>query len=197
MGMGWPAGGIIEPQPPAVQIGLDSGLMAGPPVEEVRRTLADLTGLFSDPAALARLPKDRLVYRVQSWSPVSEGTEGGLVYGVTVIEPGDVGGEYHMTKGHFHARREAAEFYWCYHGQGLLLMMDERRRCRVERMVPGSLHYIPGGTAHRTVNVGDTPLSFGACWPTTAGHDYAAIAQRGFSVRVFRTGDGPRVAEAG
>ena len=175
----------------------NSGLMSGQVVQEVRRTLRDLTGFVADAAALARMPGERLAYRVQMWSPVEEGTEGGLVWGVTIIEPGDVGGECFMTKGHFHARREAAEFYWTYEGKGLLLMMDEKRQCRVEEMAPGTLHYIPGGMAHRTVNVGDVALSFGSCWPATAGHDYASIQRDGFSVRVYRDGGGVRMVNVG
>jgi glucose-6-phosphate isomerase, archaeal len=197
MGMGLQDGQQAGPQAPLAAVDLKNGLMSGRVVQEVRRTLSDLTGTFADPAALARLPGDRLAYRVQMWAPVAEGTEGGLVYGVTIIEPGDVGGECFMTKGHFHARREAAEFYWTYEGQGLLLMMDEGRHCRVEQMAPGSLHYIPGGMAHRTVNVGDAALSFGSCWPATAGHDYATIAHDGFSVRVYRDGGGVRVVDVG
>jgi glucose-6-phosphate isomerase len=48
-------------------------------------------------------------------------------------------------------------------------------------MYPGSLHYIHGYTAHRTANTGNDILSFGACWPSDAGHDYDTISKRGFS----------------
>ncbi len=51
-------------------------------------------------------------------------------------------------------------------------------------MVPGSLHYIPGHTAHRVVNTGDQILKFGACWPSDAGHNYETITSQGFSARV-------------
>jgi len=187
----------LEVQPPQAFVNKDSGVMRGPVVQEVRRTLKDLAGFMADGAALAKMPGDRLAYRVQMWAPVDEKTEGGLVWGITLIEPGDVGGECFMTKGHFHARREAAEFYWTYEGKGLLLMMDEQRKCRVEQMSPGSVHYIPGGMAHRTVNVGEVTLSFGSCWPATAGHDYESIAQAGFSVRVYRDGPGFKVVDVG
>lgn len=90
-----------------------------------------------------------------------------------------------MTRGHFHEKREAAEYYWGISGNGLLLLMDEDRSHRVEAVSPGSLHYIPGWTAHRVVNTGDEPLRFGACWPADAGHDYDTIARDGFSARIF------------
>lgn len=51
-------------------------------------------------------------------------------------------------------------------------------------MRPGSVHYIPGRTAHRVANVGDTVLSFLACWPADAGHDYETIAAHGFGARL-------------
>jgi hypothetical protein len=51
----------------------------------------------------------------------------------------------------------------------------------------------------RLVNIGDSQLAVGACWPSDAGHDYASIDRAGFSVRVLRGGDGSnyRLAEVG
>jgi glucose-6-phosphate isomerase len=98
-----------------------------------------------------------------------------------------------MTRGHFHARRDRAEFYTTVQGEGMLILMDEDRSTRVEIMSPGSLHYIPGYTAHRTVNTGDSPLVFWACWPSDAGHDYETIAERSFGARVLRRNGVPEV----
>jgi glucose-6-phosphate isomerase len=172
------------------------GTLSGP-VAEIRRTLGDLKGLFADEAARAALPQDRVVYRVQSFCPVPEGERGGLFFGATFLEPGLVGEEYFMTRGHTHATPEAAEYYWCLRGEGVLLLMDRDRRCRAERMRPGSLHYVPGWTAHRTVNTGPGVLAVGACWPADAGHDYAGIAARGFAARVVCAAGRPRVIEVG
>jgi glucose-6-phosphate isomerase len=119
---------------------------------------------------------------------------GGLFWGTTWIEPGLVGDEYHCTKGHFHATGDRAEIYFCFQGQGRLVYMDRDRRCWMEPMSPGSVHYIPAQVAHRTVNVGEEVLSFGACWPSDAGHDYAAIARDGFSARVRRINGTPILA---
>ncbi len=63
--------------------------------------------------------------------------------------------------------------------------MDEKRHCRLELLRRGSLHYIPGGVAHRVANTGKVPLDFWACWPSAAGHDYGTIEQAGFSARLF------------
>ena len=89
-----------------------------------------------------------------------------------------------MTKGHFHARRETAEYYWGIAGKGVLLLMDESGNCTVQAVEKGSLHYIGGHIAHRLINIGDEDLLVGACWPSDAGHDYGSIAGSGFPVRV-------------
>lgn len=186
----------VEPLPlyaPAVRLELASGSLAGPPVVEVTRTLADLKGIFAAEPARAALPQDTLVYRVQCWQPVAEGNSGGLFFGATFLEAGTVGGEYFITKGHLHALRECGEYYWGIRGMGVLLLMDAERRCRAERVEPGSLHYIAGGLAHRVANIGDETLCFGACWPADAGHDYESIALSGFSARVLRVGGLPTV----
>jgi glucose-6-phosphate isomerase len=176
-----------------VTLQLSTGALDGAPVTRIQRTLAALRGVFADEQARAALPQQTIAYRVDCFFPVPEGKEGGLFFGATLLEPGLVGEEYFITKGHFHAKIDTAEYYWCRRGQGILLLMDEQRRCRAERMAPGSLHYIPGRTAHRVANIGDETLCFGACWPADAGHDYERIAADGFSARVLRTATGPAV----
>ena len=65
-------------------------------------------------------------------------------------------------------------------------MMDEKGECFGEEVFPGSLHYIDGRYAHRLINTStDEDLKVGACWPVTAGHDYAATEKQPFTVRVF------------
>jgi glucose-6-phosphate isomerase, archaeal len=186
-----PAVGIPLSDP---KIELDrSGHLLGPQSVLIVRTLGDLRNVFADEAARAAMPADTVAYRVECYYPVPEGTAGGLFFGTTFIEPGVVGDEYFMTKGHFHAKMDTAEYYWCIQGQGVLLLMDEQRNCHAQRMMPGSLHYIPGRTAHRVANTGAETLCFGACWPADAGHDYESIAARGFAARVLRVNQVPIV----
>lgn len=169
------------------------GRLVGEQVENSIRTIGGLTGIFEDEEALKRLPQEALAYEVASLLPVGEGTSGGLYFGVTRIHPWMVGDEYMMTKGHFHANADRAEFYWGIDGEGLLLLMDENRKCWAERVFPGSLHYIPGRVAHRMVNTGNEIFSFGACWSSDAGHDYASIATHGFSARVKQVNGKPQL----
>ena len=168
-----------------------NGSLSGPYVSESIRTLGQLKGFFEDEDARSRMPQDTAVYKVQVHEREKEGVAGGLFFGTSFLYPGLVGDEYFMTKGHFHSRRYCAEYYWCIQGDGILLLMDPDGNCRWERMSPGSLHYIPGNVAHRLVNVGDSLLSVGACWPSDAGHDYGTIAEHGFSMRVKKVGGKP------
>jgi len=163
-----------------------NGFLEGAYVKEGIKTLSDLTRVFANESSRAAMDQSTVVYRVQSHTPVAEGSEGGLFFGTSFVSPGDVDGEFFMTRGHYHARRDRAEYYWCYTGTGLLLLMDENRQWRVEEMKPGSVHHIPGRVAHRLINTGPQILSVGACWPADAGHDYDTIATQGFSVRIFR-----------
>lgn len=160
-------------------------LLTGEEIVKSYRYLRDLSDIFEDQEALKKLPPDKLVYEVYSHLPVQEGTHGGLYFGLTKIHPGKVGQEYFMTKGHFHVQVNSAEYYWGTEGEGMLILMDSNRKIWTERMFPGSLHYIPGGVAHRVANIGNSILSFAACWPSDAGHNYEKIIINGFSARLI------------
>jgi glucose-6-phosphate isomerase len=155
--------------------------LIGDKIDRITRKLKDLGDIFSDKKAYSAMDGETVVYDVESSFPVPQNTEGGLFYGITYIHPGKVGDEYFMTKGHFHSIRNRAEYYCTLEGEGMLLLMSAEGETRAEKMYPGSIHYIPGNTAHRTANIGDTILSFSAFWPADAGHDYDIISKRGFS----------------
>lgn len=159
--------------------------LSGEKVTKSTRTLADLKGVFLDEQAFGLQDKKLVVYNVSSYLPVPENTPGGLYMGITTIYPGKVGDEYFMTKGHFHSQSDRAEFYWGVEGEGILILMDEQRNVWGEWMFPGSLHYIPACVAHRVANTGYKPLVFSASWPSDAGHDYEAIALKGFACRLM------------
>ena len=165
-----------------------TGEIEGEGIEESCKSLGQLSGLFRDEAAWRAMDPDVLVYRVRFWRPVPDGTEGGLFWGATYLQPGRVGDEYFMTHGHFHSTPNRAEMYATIKGQGLLALSQDGA-VTTQSMTPGSVHYIPGHRAHRTVNVGDEPLVFVASWPSDAGHDYDRIRNREFLKRVvFREG---------
>ena len=159
--------------------------LTGNNVSRITRYIKDLEGMFIDEQTRKNMNQDSMAYEVYSYYPVAENTKGGLFWGVTHLHPGLVGNEFMMTKGHFHTNKDSAEYYWGIEGEGMLIMMNSEGDTRAEKMSPGTLHYIPGNTAHRVANTGNTVLSFGACWPSDAGHDYESIKEYGFSKRLL------------
>ncbi|QTF09146.1 glucose-6-phosphate isomerase [Brenneria izadpanahii] len=149
----------------------------------------DLAGVFSDDAAWRSIPADTPIYQVEMLDAPQQ--EGELFVGTTRLQPGRVGDEFYMTRGHFHQRREQAEIYVGLGGAGLLLLQTEQGQVRIEQAGAGSVHHIPPFTAHRLVNTGDEILVLLAVWPAVAGHDYAALAG-GFAVRIKADGKGWR-----
>lgn len=170
-----------------------TGALSGEKVGEKIAKIGDLKGIFADEALRSAMDQEQIAYHVQYYFPVAEGTEGGLFFGNTTIYQGKVGNEYFMTKGHFHAKGDRGEYYWCIKGEGMLIFMDRNRKTWAEEMMPGSLHYMPAEVAHRTVNIGDEPMTFGACWPSDAGHDYGTILHEGFNARVLEVGGKPKL----
>lgn len=169
---------------------LDAACIANRP--RVERRLSDLRGCFADPAAYAAAAAegDPLVYTVASAEPAAG--EGDLHFGLGMILPGRVGAEYWMTKGHLHAWRPAAEIYFGLRGEGAMLLEDEATGAsRLVPLGPHSAVYVPGGTAHRTVNTGCEPLLYLGVYPARAGHDYEAVARRNFRCCVVAREGGP------
>ena len=165
--------------------------LSGAQVDTMVRRVSDMPGVYEDALAFNAADPAEVVYKVDSYAPVEAGTEGGLFFGITHLMPGRIGAEFFMTKGHFHAKRDRAEFYWGIAGNGVLVLMDSEGNARTEDVRPGSLHYVPGHTAHRLVNTGGDVFDVAACWPSDAGHDYGIIAESGFSLRVLAGESGP------
>jgi glucose-6-phosphate isomerase, archaeal len=173
----------------------DRRTLAAAAGEAVVRRASDLRGVFLDESSWAALAgaDDPVVYRVTSIER-PEASGGDLAWGLGVIEAGRVGDEYFMTKGHAHARQEAAEIYIGLSGEGLMLLEDLRDgSCAALPLRADEVVYVPGFTAHRTVNVGDEPLGYLGIYPADAGHDYAAVAEKGFTQVVLAAAAGPRV----
>ncbi len=180
----------VEPLARQVRLG-DGTIPTAAAVQE--RHLSDLRGLFADAAAEARLlERNPLVYRVCDATDLPK-DDGHLLFSTTVIEPGRVGDEYFMTKGHFHARADRAELYYGLSGQGMLLLQTPEGRFETLPMVAGTAAYVPPYWGHRTVNTGEEPFAFLAVYPADAGYDYGTIARDGFSALVVAGAEGPRV----
>ena len=147
----------------------------------LERHLSDLQGYFADKAAYAaaRQQSNPLLYRVTTVEPAQG--EGALNHCISLIMPGQVGQEYYMTKGHYHARGECAELYFGLQGEGMLLLQTPAGEISAQPMTPGAACYVPPYWGHRTMNVGSTNFVFFACYPAEAGYDYQAIVESGFA----------------
>ncbi len=147
----------------------------------VRRWLSDLRGSFVDTQAFesALRQSDPLIYTVSSLEP-GKG-QGDLHYGLGVLMPGKIGAEYYLTKGHFHAWREAAEVYIGLRGTGGILLEEQSAgESQIVPLAAGTIVYVPGHTAHRSINTGHEPLVYIGVYPASAGHDYGSIAKQNF-----------------
>jgi glucose-6-phosphate isomerase, archaeal len=176
-----------------VSLNIQSGQLTGTSILHSVKKIKDLVNVFQDQDAYKLMDPEETVYEVEAFMPEKEGTPGGLYFGNSTIYPGKVGHEYFMTRGHFHANLDTAEYYWCLSGEGVLIFMDIKKRIQAEKMIPGSLHYIPRNVAHRVANTGKEKLVFNACWPSNAGHDYSTINENGFSARLLELSGKPRL----
>lgn len=171
-------------QPFAAQLHWQNGLIE-PYGKKIVRRLSDMKGTYLDIAVTEELLKqgDPVIYEVYEADVPHE--EGQLIYCTSIIYPGKIGDEYHMTKGHFHSREGTAEIYFGLHGRGYLLMQTHDGQASVIEIVPGTVAYIPPFWAHRTVNIGNENFVFFAVYPGDAGHNYGIIEERGFAKLVM------------
>jgi len=114
---------------------------------------------------------------------------GHLQIAMTSINPGKIGEEYYMTKGHYHKLPQTSEVYLGLEGKGCLLMQTGEGNFASIDIRPGVLAYIPPYWGHRMVNTGDTPFIFFAVYPGDAGHNYGDIEKTGF-VKILAERDG-------
>lgn len=172
----------------------ETGVIDG--CKAVIRRLSDLKNLFVNKAAFeaALSNHNPIVYTVSTLEPANG--EGQLHLGVGVLMPGRIGNEYYLTKGHLHSWGAAAEFYIGIKGRGMMVLQDESsQQSLVLDLLPHSIVYVPGNTAHRTVNVGDTPLIYVGVYPAEAGHDYAALEKQNFRKVIVATNNTPTVLD--
>jgi glucose-6-phosphate isomerase len=159
--------------PEGVAIDGRSGAVTPETGHYVKR-LSALGGLYQDAAAFEAAIAERgdpIVYEVTDYRK----QESDLSFGTTVMHPGTIAGEYYMTRGHFHERKECGEAYYTQSGEGVLLLESRTGDTRVVEMKPGICAFIPPEWAHRSINTGREKLVFAWFCATDAGHDYGEI----------------------
>ncbi len=172
--------------PFSVALDLEQAALAEVAEHLVRRA-ADMRGYYADEEALEELIRehdDPVHYEVFD-TPVPEAA-GHLKFCISKLQPGTVGDECFMTKGHYHEAAGTAEVYLCLGGSGCMLMKTDDGRCEAEQMHRGAVVYVPPHWAHRSVNTGHEPLISFCVYAAEAGHNYGDIAREGFPKRIFR-----------
>lgn len=174
------------------RINLDLGVIESTPT--IVRRLTDLHGYFLDQDSFATMARDNPIIYTLSSVEFAQG-EGQLHYGLGTLMPGKIGAEYFFTRGHLHTWRPAAEIYLGLSGEGYLLFEYENGHSELTVLSTGLIIYVPGFTAHRTINTGTKPLTYLGVYPAQAGHDYATIKSTNFRHVVVEVDGQPQLLE--
>ena len=113
---------MILTEPGVGRVDIETGQLQGATNRYVK-TFRDLEGLYEDEAALATVISERgdaVAYEVTDYKPSAN--TGDLIIGVTRMEPGKIGREYFMTRGHIHAKPNRPEMYYGESGFGVMLL---------------------------------------------------------------------------
>ena len=151
---------LSSPLPCSIRFEAGTGVISEATAHYQKR-LSDLRGLFLDPVALElriRQEADPICYENYAFNQSQ--AEGDIFFGTTIIYPGKVGFEYHLTRGHYHRKRSHAETYQALSGRGLVLFERDDGTTRTAELAPGKVTYVPPFWAHRSVNTSDVPLVF-------------------------------------
>lgn len=175
-------------EPFTVDVDVDAGAMPHA-TNHLVRTASDMRGYYQDEAALEALVTagDPVHYEVFE-VPVPE-EYGHLLYCISKLQPGRVGDEFFMTKGHYHTILQTGEIYLGLRGEGFMVMKTPDGRYNEQAIGRGKMVYVPPYWAHRSVNTSDEPLVSFCVYPGDAGHNYDDIVEQGFPRRVFLEAD--------
>ena len=177
-------------------ITFDFDLMTGLCLQQLGmdRKISDMKGMYCDEEAFRALLKENpLVYTFHDMQVPAADMD--LSFGTSICQPGKVGQEYFMTKGHYHEIFGTAEIYYCLKGQGLMMMETPEGQWKAEELVPGRVVYVPGGWAHRSVNTGTEPFITFYVFRADAGHDYATIEEKSFRKMIIEQDNKPVIVD--
>lgn len=160
-----------------------------------KRYLSEMKEMYNDSDAVEEILKneDPLIYEFHEMGAPE--VAGDLAFGTSITYPGMVGNEYFMTKGHFHTILETAEVYFTLQGEGFMLLENPEGDVRLEELKPGIALYVPKRYAHRSINIGKTPLITFFAFPAEAGHDYGTIETKGYRKLVVEVNGEPQMID--
>lgn len=164
--------------------------------DHITRYLSKMVGQYHDSAAYDAIlaTEDRLLYQVYSIERPHQAGE--MLHGISILHPGKIGDEYHMTKGHFHQVMETGEVYHCLKGEGFMVMETPEGDWAVEALYPGRVLYVLPRWAHRSVNVHpEDDLVTLFVYPGNAGHDYGTIEAQGFRKMIVEQDGKPVIVD--
>ena len=153
------------------------------------KTFEAMTGVYQNDSEKLAAAGQELSYEV--FSTQKTDLPGALTVGTSVLEPGRIGEEYALTRGHLHRVANRAEMYFGLRGHGVMLLENVEGDVHALEIVPGSLVYVPGGWLHRSVNVGPDVLVTLFCFSADSGQNYEIVEQSGgFKKLVVDDGQG-------
>ena len=123
-----------SPLPCAVPVAADTGIIPQASAHYQKR-LSDLRGLFMDSEALERRIReenDPICYENYAFNESKN--EGDLFFGTTIIYPGKVGFEYHLTRGRCPQVFPGVARFRCWHSGRRLHWRLARRSRRLRQM---------------------------------------------------------------
>jgi glucose-6-phosphate isomerase len=166
-----------------------------PDRSSTKRHLADVKQMFVNVTKAERILQEEnpLVYEFYELGIPSH--SGDLAFGTSITYPGQVAGEYYMTKGHFHEILETAEVYYCTQGHGMMMLENPEGQWDCQELTPGQALYVPKRFAHRSINIGENPLVTFFCFRADAGHDYKTIETKGFRKVVVKKNGKPEICD--
>lgn len=163
--------------------------------ETTKRHLSQMKDMYADVAAAEEILKteDPLIYEFYELGCPERA--GDLLFGTTILYPGTVGGEYYMTKGHFHTQLATAEVYYTLDGEGYMVMENPEGDTMEVPLRKGEAIYVPRRYAHRSVNTGDKPLVMYFTFAADAGHDYGTIETKGYHKMIVEKDGKPTIVD--
>jgi glucose-6-phosphate isomerase len=150
------------------------------------RNASVMKGYYKDEAALEAFIEQNDPLHYETFECEIPEEYGHMIYGLSKLQPGVVGDECFMTKGHYHSIIETGEMYLCLEDESYMLMKTQGGAVKAEKMTRGVMVYVPPHWAHRSVNTGAKPLTTLFICPADAGHNHGDITEDGFSKRIFK-----------